>query len=96
MSDLYKCLCCGGVYAPVQADGTIYFHACPPMPDPKTGVPIQRPGHRDENVVMDRAGVVTNIRSEGAGTAPVPPAAKPEPVWITALKVQIAKQDKEG
>jgi hypothetical protein len=26
-----KCNACGGVYAPIQADGTAYYHACPPL-----------------------------------------------------------------
>ncbi len=28
---MIKCKACGGVYADVQADGTQYFHACPPL-----------------------------------------------------------------
>lgn len=37
-----RCNSCGGVYAPVQADGTSYFHVCPPVPQffDDTGAPI--------------------------------------------------------
>lgn len=28
---MVKCKACGGVFQPVQADGTQYFHACPPL-----------------------------------------------------------------
>lgn len=26
-----RCRTCGGIYDPVQADGMLYFHACPPL-----------------------------------------------------------------
>lgn len=26
-----KCKTCGGTYQPIQADGTQYFHRCPPL-----------------------------------------------------------------
>lgn len=26
-----KCSSCNGTYTPVQADGTLYFHRCPPL-----------------------------------------------------------------
>jgi hypothetical protein len=26
-----KCLSCGGIYAPLQADGSEYYHVCPPL-----------------------------------------------------------------
>lgn len=28
---MLKCKACGGVFQPVQGDGTQYFHACPPL-----------------------------------------------------------------
>lgn len=28
---MVKCVSCNGVYTPVQADGTRYFHVCPPL-----------------------------------------------------------------
>jgi ssDNA-binding Zn-finger/Zn-ribbon topoisomerase 1 len=56
-----KCNSCGGTYSQVQADGSRYFHACPPIPnpgyqpDPTKGAvvlqqTIERPNKRDENV----------------------------------------------
>lgn len=29
--DLVECQTCHGQYMPVQPDGTLYFHACPPL-----------------------------------------------------------------
>ncbi len=56
---LLRCRTCLGVYRSIQADGSEYQHACPPIPnpafqplpslpgfDPRTDIP--RPGHRDE------------------------------------------------
>lgn len=34
---MLKCNACGGTYEPVQADGSLYFHACPPLSDPEVG-----------------------------------------------------------
>lgn len=31
MSDRQRCNSCGGEYAPTLSDGTLYFHACPPL-----------------------------------------------------------------
>lgn len=45
-----RCKACGGVYTPVQADGSAYFHVCPPLRDPETGVETLRDGHRDETL----------------------------------------------
>lgn len=44
------CASCGGTYAPVQADNTRYFHACPSTEDPKTGAIVPHVNARDENV----------------------------------------------
>jgi hypothetical protein len=30
-----QCQTCGGVYSPLQADGTEYYHACPPLSVPE-------------------------------------------------------------
>lgn len=56
-----KCNSCGGIYSTTQPDGSRYFHACPPIPnpayntDPKKGAvdlreTIEQPNKRDENV----------------------------------------------
>jgi hypothetical protein len=45
-----QCSTCHGTYSPVQADGTLYFHACPPVVDKVTGVATPMPNARNENV----------------------------------------------
>lgn len=74
-----KCNSCGGTYAPVQADGSRYFHACAPIPnpayqpDPTKGAvnlqqTIERPNKRDENFAgIDPATKLPIIVSAGAG-----------------------------
>jgi hypothetical protein len=32
---MVECLSCGGRYEPLQADGTLYFHRCPPLSLPE-------------------------------------------------------------
>lgn len=32
---MVKCNACGGTYAPVLADGMLYFHVCPPLSVPE-------------------------------------------------------------
>lgn len=32
---MVTCKACGGVYNPIQADGTQYFHVCPPLSVPE-------------------------------------------------------------
>ncbi len=49
-----KCLTCGGVFDPVQADGTSYFHVCPPNVDKITSATAPRANARDENVDQDK------------------------------------------
>lgn len=62
-ADVVQCNSCGGVYRTVQADGTLYFHAChpdvmvtPPVVDADTkemttpAVFAARPNPRNENV----------------------------------------------
>lgn len=68
---LNRCKCCGGEYPPVQRDGYSYYHVCPPLRDEKTGEERQRPGHRDENLVLDTSGTIVGIVAEGAGVEPV-------------------------
>ena len=74
-----KCNACGGTYEPIQADGSRYFHACPPIAnpaynaDPTKGAVdmrehVERPDKRDENVTgIDKATNQTTIVSAGAG-----------------------------
>ena len=51
MSNLFKCNGCGGTYSDSQLDGTLYFHACPPLPPDENAVVAERPNKRDENIV---------------------------------------------
>jgi hypothetical protein len=73
----YQCNSCAGVYLPVQDDGTLYFHACPP----------QTANPRDENIVQDLVTLQVTIKAEGGGRTevPGPPAraatALPPPRW---------------
>jgi hypothetical protein len=57
-----KCNSCGATYSPVQADGSRYFHACSPIPNPayqpdptkaafNPTPTIERPNKLDENIV---------------------------------------------
>lgn len=73
-----KCTTCSGTYSPTQADGSKYFHACPPIanpayqPDPAKPAfnltqTIEIPNKRDENLVLDTTGKVTGIKSVGKG-----------------------------
>jgi ssDNA-binding Zn-finger/Zn-ribbon topoisomerase 1 len=56
-----KCNSCGGIYNTTQPDGSRYFHACAPIPnptyqpDPTKGTvvlqqTVERPNKRDENI----------------------------------------------
>ena len=114
---MVQCNVCGGRYEPVQADGCLYFHACPPLAvhelkahlaggtvvlskaqqaqldaatardlqaPPKPGDPTQadavlgsftilRPGHRDENLVVDPRLDVASQKAPGAGVTDLGP-----------------------
>lgn len=74
-----KCNSCGATYFPVQADGTAYFHACPPeiithaICDPKTGAVVTpekrepRTNTRNENPHPESTRDNPRIVSEGHG-----------------------------
>lgn len=47
-----KCNSCGGVYAPVLADGLTYFHACPPLSDAEVKVALALPA---DDAVLTKA-----------------------------------------
>jgi len=68
----YRCLACRGLYVDPQG-GMRYFHACPPLVDPDTGLLSDRAGHRDENIVQDTPGGPARIRSVGVGRALLSP-----------------------
>lgn len=74
-----KCNACGATYDTVQADGSRYFHACGPIPnpafntDPKKGPvdlrdTIEHPNKRDENIShTDPDTQLPVIKSDGLG-----------------------------
>jgi hypothetical protein len=74
-----KCNSCGGIYSPTSGDGSLYFHACPPManptyqPDPNKKAfdprpTIEQPNKRDENLShIDPVTQLAVIKSDGLG-----------------------------
>lgn len=91
----FECNQCHGVYQDVQADGAIYFHACPEPRLDKKGRPVPRVGGRDENIATNHAGSVTGIRLEGAGVTCLSDKKLKEPKWITDLKSKLPAEDDE-
>ena len=37
-----QCLSCGGIYSPTNADGTAYYHACPPLSAPELAAVVAK------------------------------------------------------
>lgn len=37
---MQQCLTCGGVYSPIQTDGTEYYHVCPPLSAPELAAAV--------------------------------------------------------
>lgn len=83
-TDLVQCLACGGVYRPLQADGTEYYHVCPtrrvigaqPAPtkdNPDATAPVFETivAPRNENVVAVDDANAPVIAAHGAGSTPV-------------------------
>lgn len=83
-TDLVQCNACSGIYRPLQADGTEYYHVCPPRrvvgakpaptldaPDAVAPVfaPIAQP--RNENVVGIDDNDAPVLAAPGAGSTPV-------------------------
>lgn len=66
---MVKCLSCGGTYEPIQADGTTYFHACPPL-----AVHEIRRGLGDGTVQLPRA-TLQRLRAAENSDAQAPPPA---------------------
>lgn len=79
-----KCTACGATYLPLLADGTRYFHVCPPLSDADVvaalGVPSddakQTPAHKAAIAAASR--VRANARNEN-----VPDAATLKPLVDT-------------
>ncbi len=96
MTQRFRCNACGGEYSDVQADGSIYHHACPPSPPNKKGETPEREIRRDENVARRRRGSavrVTGIVSEGFGAKCLTNNKLTEPPWITRLKADVEKEN---
>jgi hypothetical protein len=54
----WRCNTCGGAYDDVQADGTLYFHTCPPIPIHKVKRPDGTVVTIEGNVSPDQGEVV--------------------------------------
>jgi hypothetical protein len=91
----WKCNACKGVYSDATRDGSIYMHACGPLPPDENGFEAPRPNRRDERLEPDSGIRTSNIRSEGAGVTAVSHPKLTEPAWISAIKERIAKEEEE-
>lgn len=84
----WKCNSCGAGYSDTQADGTVYFHSCSPLPPNAQGVQAEHANKRDENITLDSRGRAAGIKAAGLGVTqtggtPVPqPASIPPPIPI--------------
>lgn len=89
----FQCIACDGVYFDRSPEGGSYHHVCPPLPPDKKGKIPVREDARDENLAPTRNGWTPPIKSEGAGVKCLSDPELSEPVWITGLKMRIAKED---
>lgn len=92
MRQAFQCLSCGATYTDRQRDGSIYLHACSPLPPNKERVQFERPARRDEQLEAVRVGRTPGIRSEGKGVRCLSNPALTEPEWISALKARAEKE----
>lgn len=64
-----RCLACGGSYEPLQINGFIYLHVCPPLSEPEVAdyerrgihnfkAGDRRPMHRSESEIINRKEVL--------------------------------------
>jgi len=86
---MYQCGSCGGVYQDLMADGSLYFHACPPLEVDPRGRVVERPDKRNENLVMGEPGEAPRMKAEGRGRVELepgwqPPAPAAEPRGLLA------------
>lgn len=74
---MQKCLSCGGTYNAIQADGTTYFHACPPLSRVELAAAVAAgkvalpPGETADDAVTRRVYTRANPRDENV------PSSKP-------------------
>lgn len=94
MMNQFRCLSCQGTYFDSSADGTLYFHVCPPWGYPDVnGIETALTSVRNENVTRLRPGAPLTIVSEGAGVECLSDPRLTEPPFITKLKVAQAKEE---
>lgn len=94
MINTFRCRSCRGVYPDTNPSGTVYFHACPPLPmQPKKPFDvIEREDKRDENLAHDRYGRLTGIVSEGKGVECLTNKTLKEQPWLTRLRARAEKE----
>lgn len=92
MSTKYQCNACGGIYPDTQPDGTLYFHACGYVIDPKTGIAAPPANARNENITIAKDWKASGIVAAGAGVKPVGQVAAADPAWLNQLNTQLAKE----
>jgi len=59
---MVKCVTCGGVYVSVLADGTRYFHACPPLTDVEVSTALSLDPDATKQTPAQRATVAAASR----------------------------------
>jgi hypothetical protein len=96
MSLIWQCVSCGGSYADLTPDGCVYAHACPPEIRSSSGDLVVNPNPRNENLALDKRGMETGIRTEGAGTRCLSNSTLLEPGWITNMKSRVAKREESN
>lgn len=80
----FRCNTCRGEYSDAMPNGPRYFHACPPVRDPRLPPPaspddedtrpfIERPDKRDENIIVVEGPGFRKPRLEGLGRTRLPP-----------------------
>lgn len=93
MSNRFQCQACGATYSDACPDGALYFHACGPVVDPKTGATAPRANTRDENVSLKLDGTAAGIKAQGAGVQCLSNPVLTDPQWITSLQKRNPPED---
>lgn len=76
MANLVQCKSCSGVYAPIQADGSSYFHVCPPLSEAEVAAAVAAgklvlPGAETPSIAVQKR---TYERTQKRDESPVPNA----------------------
>lgn len=96
MRHRFKCNTCGGEYFDTCADGSLYHHACPPLPPTKQGNEPERENKRDENIAVRANRRAAGIKAEGDGVTCLTSKSLEEPAWITKLKERIVREEEQS